>query len=186
MVKAVFGRKDCTYNESKQEITDELKADNDTLSTTREKYTENREYASKYELTLATATNEYGILQTLRPTKGAGESHDNIIPILGDILENLMKYSVEFKKKHLIKTDNLSKNKNIGKKVIRYLKEKYADGIIWHCDGLYYYDLNAWEDNGTLLVCLKLHMVTNDYTLITNCYKFLQIVANCYKCVTVN
>ena len=172
-VNAVFGTKDTftsfaeeqhALNENKNDDQNDNDNDNDTDDddddddminySERVKHTTPREKKCKFDLTLATATNEYGMVQLVRPTDGPGESHENIVPLLAYILENLLKHNLNgVKTHHLFKSDDLQKNRNVPKKVIDYLLRKYPNGIIWHVDGIHYYDLNEWYRTGQLTVC---------------------------------
>ena len=82
---------------------------------------------------------------------GRGEKHEHIVPVLVRVMENIFKYSIKHKKKHLLRSDGLLQNKEVGVKVMSVLKSKYGTKFISN-DG-YHYNFVWWYQHNLLVVC---------------------------------
>ena len=131
----------------------------------RDKITTHRDKAQKVECTWLTTVNFYEFVYGVCLCAGLGEKHCAEIPVLGDILENLMIHSISPLTFALIKSDNIKKNKYIGDYVIDYLLKKYEyNGGYIHAKNIdYVYDLNDWKSSKKIKVCLNLLKILSKF-----------------------
>ena len=130
---------------------------------------------SQLQTQVLVTCNEYEFLYTVSPTPGLGENHDTLIPVLGYVVNNVFKYSIERKTVHVLRSDGMLKNKNVPKYTLEFLIEMNNTPLL-RSNMDYHYNLRTWIFEYHILVC---------FIFIENLSKVVKIVLFLSKLTTI-